>query len=115
VNLSKRDDKRLVSAAARLDEALALRDISKFMTESSETIRQQGDYAAAATATRINRTALYKMVSANGNPAASTLISLLAHLGLRLSVQPLDDAGGPSAVRFSADTGEITQFDSGRD
>lgn len=115
MDLSKRDVNRLASAAARLDEALALRDISKFMAELSETIHQQGGYAAAATATGINRTALYKMVSANGNPAASTLICLLTHLGLRLSVQPLDDAGRPSAVRFSADTGEITQFDSRTD
>ena len=94
---SKVDGEVLPSAADKLDEALESRDIRKFLAELSQTIRKRGGYTAAAAGTGFNRTALYKIVSPDGNPTVGTLSSLLAHLGLRLSVQPLD-GGGQSIV-----------------
>jgi probable addiction module antidote protein len=37
--------------------------------------------------TKINRKSLYVALSSKGNPTLATLLSLLSHSGLRLSVQ----------------------------
>jgi probable addiction module antidote protein len=90
---STQKEDALLSAASRLDDALELRDTKQFLTVLSQTIRTQGGYTAAARGTGISRTSLYKIVSPAGNPTADTLFSILAHLGLRLTVQPLDNDG----------------------
>lgn len=91
-------------AAARLDEALESEDIRMFMTQLGQVIKARGGYASAARAAGLNRTALYKIVSKDGNPALNTLVSLLTPLGLRLSIKPIGerDAHGNSDVEFSA-------------
>jgi probable addiction module antidote protein len=76
-------------AAADLDAALELCDVESFMKQLGEVIKARGGYSAAARAAGLNRTALYKIASAEGNPALHTLVSLLTPLGLRLSVKPI--------------------------
>ena len=78
------------SAARKLDAALELEHIEIFMATLEEVIKAQGGMSAAARAAGLNRTALYKVVSARGNPALSTLTALLAAVDLRLSIKPLN-------------------------
>lgn len=90
-------------AAKRLDSALQEGDMNEFMRELARAIRARGGYTAAAAAAGINRTSLYKSVSATGNPSLSTLLPLLLHLGLRLSVQaPWQAEQGVVKVTLSA-------------
>lgn len=51
--------------------------------------RSQG-MAAIATKTGLSRESLYRALSTKGNPKLSTLVEVLAALGLRLSVVPID-------------------------
>jgi probable addiction module antidote protein len=73
--------------AVKMDVALRSGDMQEFIRQLALTIRAVGGYASAAAAAGINRTSLYKSVSSTGNPSLSTIVPLLAHLGLRLSVQ----------------------------
>ena len=106
LDVNKIKDKSLLSAAARLDEALELRDMSRFMAGLSQAIHQAGGYAVAAKGAGLNRTALYKIVSTNSNPSLHTLLPLLTYLGLRLSVQPIGNMPGGSESRSNAYKGE---------
>ena len=83
-------------AATRLDLALGSEDTKLFMIELGKIIKARGGYTAAARAAGLNRTALYKIVSAEGNPALNTLVALLTPLGLRLSIKPIVDEEGQS-------------------
>ena len=83
-------------AATRLDLALGSEDTKPFMIELGKIIKARGGYAAAARAAGPNRTALYKIISAEGNPALKTLVALLTPLGLRLSIKPIMDEEGQS-------------------
>jgi DNA-binding phage protein len=100
---SSTQEAAVFSAAGTLDQALEGHDIKRFLALLSQTIRAQGGFTAAAAATRINRTALYKMLSPDGNPTAGTLSSLLRHLGLRLSIQPLAPGNTRSTGTFGKD------------
>ena|SRR5689334_13246105 len=77
-------------AAERLNVPLAADDLQAFTAMLSTVIKARGGYTAAARATGLNRTALYKVASREGNPALDTLVALLASMGLRLSVQPME-------------------------
>ena len=92
-------------AAAKLDVALGSEDIKAFMTELGQIIKARGGYATAARAAGVNRTALYKIVSAKGNPALNTLMALLTPLGLRLSIRPIaeEDVQGSSGLHLKAE------------
>jgi probable addiction module antidote protein len=52
--------------------------------------RSQG-MAAIAAKTGLSRESLYRALSPKGNPKLSTLVEVLAALGLRLSVVPLTE------------------------
>ena len=106
MDANKTKDKSVLSAAARLDEALELRDMSRFMAGLSQAIHQAGGYAVAARGAGLNRTALYKIVSTNGNPSLHTLLPLLSYLGLRLSIRPIDNMPGGSESQSNACRGE---------
>jgi len=106
LDANKIKDESLLSAAARLDEALQLRDMSRFMAGLSQAIHQAGGYAVAAKGAGLNRTALYKIVSTNSNPSLHTLLPLLTYLGLRLSVQPIGNMPGDSESRSNTYRGE---------
>jgi probable addiction module antidote protein len=51
--------------------------------------RSQG-MAAIATKTGLSRESLYRALSTKGNPKLSTLVEVLAALGMRLSVVPIE-------------------------
>ena len=74
-------------AVSKLRVHLEAQDLSCFMLELGALIKARGGYKAAARAVGLNRTALYKIASAKGNPELNTLVALLAHLDLRLSIQ----------------------------
>jgi probable addiction module antidote protein len=76
-------------AASRLDHALEQNDTRAFMSILKEVIRIRGGFTSTARKTGLNRTALYKIVSMQGNPVLSTLVLLLSVVGLRLAVTPL--------------------------
>ena len=92
-------------AAAKLDVALGSEDMKAFMTELAQIIKARGGYTTAARAAGLNRTALYKIVSAEGNPALNTLVGLLTPLGLRLSIKPIaeEDVQVSSGLDFKAE------------
>ena len=73
-------------AAALLNEALGREDGAAFLEALNLIVRANG-FAAIARRTKLNRTWLYKAISSSGNVSVRTLISLLAALGLRLSVE----------------------------
>jgi probable addiction module antidote protein len=77
--------------AVRLQEALRENDKPAFMAQLADELKAHGGYAAAAHAAGLNRTALYKILSPQGNPVMSTLSALLAHVGLRLSIEPIQN------------------------
>jgi probable addiction module antidote protein len=85
-------------AARRLDTALEQNDMRLFMMTLKEVIRTRGGFTTTARKTGLNRTALYKIVSVQGNPVLSTLVLLLSVVGLRLAVAPL---GGSQTGRSS--------------
>jgi DNA-binding phage protein len=72
--------------AQKLDAALEAEDLIGFMASLVEVLKTRGGVTAAARGARLNRTALYRILSDSGNPSLRTLSSLLGPLGLRLSV-----------------------------
>jgi probable addiction module antidote protein len=86
-------------AASRLDSALEQNDTRTFMAVLKEVIQARGGFTATARKTGLNRTALYKIVSMQGNPVLTTLTLLLSVVGLRLAVKPL---GGSQTIRGGA-------------
>ena len=77
-------------AASELDAALGEGEIKVFLLSLQKVIRARGGFAAVARKTGLNRTALYRTLSAGGDPRLNTLIVLLPVVGLRLAVEPLD-------------------------
>ena len=73
-------------ALALLDTALERQDGAAFLNALHVIVRAHG-FAAVARKTGLNRTWLYKAISASGNPGLHTILSLLRALGLRLCVQ----------------------------
>jgi probable addiction module antidote protein len=85
---------RSVIDAARLDAALETSDAESFTKLLGEVIKARLGYSAMASAAGLNRTALYKIASREGNPALHTLVSLLTPLGLRLSIKVITEQPG---------------------
>ena len=98
--ISSKDGEPLPSAPDRLDEALESRDTEEVLGRTFKNYSKKGGHTGAAARTRFNRTALYKIISSDGNPTVGTLFSLLAYLGLRLPVQPLDVDGQSLSLRL---------------
>ena len=78
-------------AARTLDAALSERALEVFAQSLKEVVRARGGFTAVARKTGLNRTALYRTLSAGGDPRLNTLMVLLPVVGLRLSVEPLGD------------------------
>jgi|KBSMisStandDraft_5_1062788.scaffolds.fasta_scaffold568516_1 probable addiction module antidote protein len=70
-----------------LHRALKENDEAAFMSALRKIVKENGGFSVIAQKTGINRTALYKLVSARHDPRFSTVLSLLPGLGLRLSVR----------------------------
>ncbi len=90
-------------AAASLDAALETAGAKSFTKLLGEVIKARLGYAAMANAAGLNRTALYKIASPEGNPALHTLVSLLTPLGLRLSIRAIAEQTGGSARHDAGD------------
>ena len=84
---AKRKELTSELAAESLDGALDSCDVESFMKLLGEVIKARLGYSALARSAGLNRTALYKIASPEGNPALHTLVSLLTPLGLRLSIK----------------------------
>jgi len=91
---SYRDDlleslKDPVEAAAYLDAALESGDRSVFLLAVKDVTDANGGVREVAETADLNREALYRTLSKNGNPKLASLDSILHAVGLRLSVEPV--------------------------
>lgn len=64
-------------------------DQSELLTVLRQLAQACGGVRAVAEQAQLNPTQLYRTLSANGNPALSSLLAMLKVMGLRLTVQPL--------------------------
>ena len=67
-----------------MDAALAAGDSRKFVTDLGQMARERG-MSRVAQETGLAREALYRALSADGNPAFATVLKVTDALGLRLS------------------------------
>ncbi|MBU0500795.1 MAG: putative addiction module antidote protein [Gammaproteobacteria bacterium] len=77
-----------------LDAALEDGDERVLMMALRNVANAQGGVARVAEITGLNREALYRTLSENGNPRLNTLTSILHAMGLRLSVAQEQRASG---------------------
>lgn len=97
--------------AAYLSAALA--DSSEaFLVALRDVAEAQKGMAQLASAAKVNRENLYRMLSEDGNPRLSSLGAIMEALGLRLSVEltePNSAAAEPKAAgRARTDTSRVT-------
>ena len=79
-------------AAEYLDAVLADGDQEEILTALRYMAKAFGGVRGLANGTRLNATSLYRTLSAKGNPELRSLRSVLAMMGLRLSVRPIANA-----------------------
>ena len=79
-------------AAEYLDAVLADGDQEDVLTALRYMAKAFGGVRGLANGSRLNATTLYRTLSARGNPELRSLRSLLARMGLRLSVRPIANA-----------------------
>jgi probable addiction module antidote protein len=77
------------TAALYLDEFLKDGDIKLFMIALKHVAEARGGVAQLSKKTHLNREALYRTLSKNGNPRLDTLTKVLAAMGLRIGVVPV--------------------------
>ena len=75
-----------------LNDILADGDQAELLIALRQMTKAFGGVTAIAEKANLNQTQLYRTLSADGNPALSSLAAILKAMGLRLSVQPLKDA-----------------------
>jgi probable addiction module antidote protein len=74
------------SAALYLEEALAAGDTDAFKLALRNVAEAQLGMSALSRRTELNREALYRSLSEEGNPTLETLTKILHALGLRISI-----------------------------
>jgi len=79
-------------AADLLNAVLADGDRDELLIALRQIALAFGGVRAVAEAADLNPTQLYRTLSADGNPALSTLTAVLKTMGLRLAVQPAQRA-----------------------
>lgn len=84
-----RDDPSL--AAATLDAILADGDQGELLVTLRQMTKAFGGVSSVAKKSDMNPTQIYRTLSKQGNPELRNLNALLRTMGLRLSVQPLDE------------------------
>jgi probable addiction module antidote protein len=77
-------------AAYMLDEALKEGDQAEVMLTMRRIADAHGGVGMVSDASKITRNSLYKTLSDKGNPVFSNLTVLLKAMGLRLSVQRIE-------------------------
>ncbi len=75
--------------AEYLSEALALDDPAHFQHALGAVARAKG-MATIARKSGLGRQSLYKALSESGNPEFSTVVKVLAALGIKISAAPMD-------------------------
>jgi probable addiction module antidote protein len=83
------DLKDLDEAAAYIEAAIVEGDRDGLLMALRQVATANGGMASIAEQTGLSRGSLYRAFSKRGNPTVSTLSSVLAATGLRLSVQPV--------------------------
>ncbi len=79
------------SMAAYLEAALEDGDVSVIASALGDIARSKG-MSQIAEATGLGRESLYKSLSASGNPELSTLLKVVAALGLKLFAKPAPES-----------------------
>lgn len=79
-------------AAEYLDAVLADGDQAEILMALRYMAKAFGGVRGLANGTRLNATTLYRTLSVRGNPELRSLRSVLAMMGLRLSVRPIANA-----------------------
>ncbi|AOZ10047.1 DNA-binding protein [Cupriavidus malaysiensis] len=82
-----RDDPAL--ALDVINDVIAGGDQGELLTVLRQLTQAFGGVQAVAGQAGLNPTQLYRTLSAQGNPALSSLTSILKAMGLRLAVRPL--------------------------
>lgn len=86
----------------RKDPALAIEMLNNILEDGEQgelmiALRQMtkafGGVAKVAELAHLNQTQLYRTLSATGNPALSSLAAILKAMGMRLSVQGIQNPG----------------------
>lgn len=81
--------------AAYLSEVLELGDPAYFQHALGAVARAKG-MAAIAKKTGLGRQSLYKALSESGNPEFSTVVKVLAAVGVKISAAPAAEKAGKS-------------------
>lgn len=84
--------------AEYLSEALALGDPAYFQRALGAVARAKG-MAAIAKKTGLGRQSLYKALSDSGNPEFSTVVKVLAAVGIKISAVPIEGKSAKDRTR----------------
>jgi probable addiction module antidote protein len=76
-------------AAEYLSAAVEDGSVEQFLLALRAVAEAHGGVAAVADKTRLNRQAMYKTLSAEGNPTVTTLLTILNAVGINLTFTPL--------------------------
>ena len=88
----KDQDEAAVYLKVALEEYENDRNLQAFLLALRAVVEANGGITKLAEMTQLNRQNLYKSLSSDGNPRLSTLESILHALGLRLSIEPFNQA-----------------------
>jgi len=77
-------------AAAYLEECLQDGNMELFTTALKHVAEARGGMALLSKMTHLNREALYRTLSEDGNPRLGTLTKVLGAMGLRIGVVPVN-------------------------
>ena len=86
------------AAAHYLNACLEDEDPEVFLLALRDVAEARGGMRVVAGRARLNREHLYRMMSKSGNPALRSLDSVVASLGLRISIQPTTAQRGTRAA-----------------
>lgn len=81
-----------------LSEALALEDPAYFQHALGAVARAKG-MAAIARKSGLGRQSLYKALSESGNPEFTTVVKVLAALGIKITAAPMDERSEKTKTR----------------
>ena len=79
-------------ARGLLNDILAEGDMPTFLVTLRNLAQARADFKTFAREAQVSREALYRALSAKGNPRLDTLVSALDALGFRLAVTPKERA-----------------------
>jgi len=84
--------------AEYISEALALDDSAYFQHALGAVARAKG-MATIARKSGLGRQSLYKALSESGNPEFSTVVKVLAALGIKISAAPMEEKSAKAKLR----------------